>query len=139
MFFTGNIVGQASSGLLAYGVLQMRGLWRLSGWQWLFIVEGCFTILVSVIFAACFPASVDNQKSLFNWCFFTARETEIIKLRKTCSTEGRRDEPHKTDMESLKAGVSTMYPSTSIIYSTPNNHLYSSRTIESIHIFSSTS
>lgn len=39
IFFFGNYVAQAASGLIAYGVLHMRGVAGLTGWQWLFIVS----------------------------------------------------------------------------------------------------
>ncbi|KAF5700615.1 alternative sulfate transporter [Fusarium globosum] len=38
-FFLGNGIAQACGGLLAYGVLHMRGVAGLAGWQWLFILE----------------------------------------------------------------------------------------------------
>lgn len=39
-FFIGNMSAAATTGLIAYGVLQMRGIAGLTGWQWLFIVSG---------------------------------------------------------------------------------------------------
>lgn len=38
-FFLGNGVATAAGGLIAYGVLHMRGVAGLAGWQWLFIVS----------------------------------------------------------------------------------------------------
>ena len=34
---------------LAAGLLYMNGLAGLRGWQWLFIIEGCLTIIYGVI------------------------------------------------------------------------------------------
>ncbi len=38
-FFLGNMLAQALSGEIAYGILHMRGVAGLAGWQWLFIVR----------------------------------------------------------------------------------------------------
>jgi len=32
-------VGSALAGLLAYGLMQMKGLGGLNGWRWIFIME----------------------------------------------------------------------------------------------------
>lgn len=37
--YVGALVAAASSGLVAYGILQMRDIAGLTGWQWLFIVR----------------------------------------------------------------------------------------------------
>ena len=34
---------------LAAGLLYMDGLGHLRGWQWLFIIEGCLTVIYGVI------------------------------------------------------------------------------------------
>ena len=39
IFFLGNLTVQALGGDMAYGILQMRGVAGLAGWQWLFIVR----------------------------------------------------------------------------------------------------
>ncbi len=39
IFFLGNMTVQALGGDIAYGVLHMRGVAGLTGWQWLFIVS----------------------------------------------------------------------------------------------------
>ena len=42
IFFLGNMAVQALSGDIAFGILHMRGVWGMAGWQWLFIVSGSY-------------------------------------------------------------------------------------------------
>lgn len=44
ILYTGNICGTAFAGLIAIGIFKMGGVAGLSGWRWLFIIQG---ILVS--------------------------------------------------------------------------------------------
>ncbi|PPQ99394.1 hypothetical protein CVT24_005377 [Panaeolus cyanescens] len=41
-------VASAVSGLMASGLLKMRGIWGLEGWKWLFLVDGFITVVVAV-------------------------------------------------------------------------------------------
>ncbi|KAI1010636.1 hypothetical protein LB503_005133 [Fusarium chuoi] len=81
IYFLGNMLASGASGLIAYGILHMRGIGGLGGWQWLFILEGIFTILVGVLFILFFPDSPFNPVSLFKFGVFTEREKEILKKR----------------------------------------------------------
>ena len=80
-FFIGNGLAQACSGLVAYGVLQMRGVAGKTGWQWLFILEGILTLTVGIIFALFFPQSPANPANLFKKRYFSERETYILVNR----------------------------------------------------------
>lgn len=46
IFFSAATAAGAFGGLLARGILEMRGVGNLSGWQWLFILEGMLTFLI---------------------------------------------------------------------------------------------
>ncbi|KAF5606112.1 nicotinamide mononucleotide permease [Fusarium pseudocircinatum] len=81
IYFLGNMIASGASGLIAYGILHMRGIGGLGGWQWLFILEGIFTILVGVLFILFFPDSPFNPVSLFKFGVFTEREKEILTKR----------------------------------------------------------
>ncbi|KAL0931547.1 alternative sulfate transporter [Colletotrichum truncatum] len=80
-FFIGNMLAAACSGLIAYGILHMRGIANLAGWQWLFLLEGIFTVLVGICFLIFFPNQVNNPVSMVGKRYFTEREAEILYKR----------------------------------------------------------
>ncbi|PKS08524.1 hypothetical protein jhhlp_004909 [Lomentospora prolificans] len=80
-FFIGNTVAAAMTGIIAYGILHMRGIAGLAGWQWMFILEGIFTILIGFVFLAVFPHSAANPVSLLRIRYFTEREAQILHQR----------------------------------------------------------
>lgn len=81
LYFMGNGLATASGGLIAYGILHLRGTAGLSGWQWLFILEGLFTLLVGATFACLFPGTPDDPITLTKIRFFTPREQCILQSR----------------------------------------------------------
>ncbi|KAH6853956.1 major facilitator superfamily domain-containing protein [Chaetomium sp. MPI-CAGE-AT-0009] len=88
-YFIGNMLAGACSGLIAYGILHMRGIAGLAGWQWLFLLEGLFTILIGVLFLTLFPRSSGNPVSLLGFRYFSEREAQILQQRVL------RDDPTK--------------------------------------------
>lgn len=46
IFFSAATAAGAFGGLLARGILEMRGVANLAGWQWLFILEGMLTFFI---------------------------------------------------------------------------------------------
>ncbi|KAH6662905.1 major facilitator superfamily domain-containing protein [Plectosphaerella plurivora] len=49
IFFSAATIAGAFGGLLARGVLEMRGVAGLEGWRWLFILEGIITVVVALL------------------------------------------------------------------------------------------
>lgn len=49
IFFSAATAAGAFGGLLARGIMEMRGVAGLSGWQWIFILEGLLTVLVGTL------------------------------------------------------------------------------------------
>ncbi|KAK0657991.1 putative MFS transporter [Cercophora newfieldiana] len=82
-FYFGNQFGQASSKLLAFGILHMRGVGGKAGWFWLFTIMGAFTILCGFILGFCLPDSFKNPCSTFlpGHSWFTERELHILRTR----------------------------------------------------------
>jgi MFS family permease len=48
IFFSAATAAGAFGGLLARGIMEMRGVAGLSGWQWIFILEGLITFVVGM-------------------------------------------------------------------------------------------
>ncbi|KAK5080933.1 hypothetical protein LTR05_008249 [Lithohypha guttulata] len=93
-----NIVGS----LLAAGILQMRGIGGWSGWQWLFLIEGLFTLIIGILSWHFMPASPAQSAGRFRggrhspgW--FNEREEKILVNRLL------RDDPSKGDMHNRQA------------------------------------
>ncbi|OTB01374.1 hypothetical protein M426DRAFT_75225 [Hypoxylon sp. CI-4A] len=49
VFYLLGCVASACSGILAFGIIQMDGLAGLSGWRWIFIVEGIITCILALL------------------------------------------------------------------------------------------
>ncbi len=82
-FYFGNQFGQASSKLLAYGILHMRGVGGRAGWFWLFVIMGGFTLLCGFVLGFCLPDSFRNPCPTFlpGRARFTDRELHILQTR----------------------------------------------------------
>ncbi|QLG70873.1 hypothetical protein HG535_0A08180 [Zygotorulaspora mrakii] len=92
-FWTTLSLTQIVTSILAYGVLQMRGISGMAGWQWLFLIEGLFTLIIGVsAFFLMVPSVVQTKKPWNKKGWFTEREEKII-VNKIL-----RDDPTKGDM-----------------------------------------
>ncbi|KAJ7064429.1 MFS general substrate transporter [Mycena belliarum] len=76
-------VASAVSGLMAAGLLQLRGRSGLEGWKWLFLVDGIATIIVAVIVFFYLPRNVDSTKGVLRGFkpWFTQRQVQIAVTR----------------------------------------------------------
>ena len=89
---------QVVGAFLAAGLLQMRGLSGLSGWRFLFLIEGLFTLLIGLASWTMMPASpcqTAGRGRGKGW--FTEREEYILVNRLL------RDDPSKGDMNNRQA------------------------------------
>ncbi|KAG7099772.1 hypothetical protein E1B28_001584 [Marasmius oreades] len=92
-FWVSNYLADIISAFLATGILKMRGIGGRSGWRYLFLLEGLFTLSVGLISFAMMPAGPTQTKAWFRpkgW--FTERE-EVIMVNRIL-----RDDPSKSDM-----------------------------------------
>ncbi|KAI8093206.1 major facilitator superfamily domain-containing protein [Halteromyces radiatus] len=84
LFWGSTVAAHAFAGVLAYGILQLRGSGGLSGWQWLFLIEGIPTMVIAIIAAFYLPASPDT------WNMLTEEE-QIVAVRRLEASQ-----PHTT-------------------------------------------
>ncbi|OBT73543.1 hypothetical protein VF21_07248 [Pseudogymnoascus sp. 05NY08] len=57
--------GNALSPLLASGILKLGGTHGRPGWQWIFLLEGIFTIAVGLLIGFLLPGSPERPRPLF--------------------------------------------------------------------------
>ncbi|KAK7062360.1 major facilitator superfamily domain-containing protein, partial [Favolaschia claudopus] len=76
-------IASAVSGLMASGLLQLRGRSGLEGWKWLFLVDGIITIVVAVIIWFYLPKNVASTKGGLRGFkpWFTPRQVQIAVTR----------------------------------------------------------
>ncbi|PGH28378.1 hypothetical protein GX50_08886 [[Emmonsia] crescens] len=65
LFFSAAALSGAFSGLLAAAIQKMEGIGNLRGWQWIFLLEGLFTVLFGIFSFFVLPNN-PSQVSLFN-------------------------------------------------------------------------
>ncbi|KAK4549642.1 hypothetical protein LTR36_004943 [Oleoguttula mirabilis] len=63
-FFCSTTLAGAFGGLLAAAIGKMDGVSGYAGWRWIFILEGCFTVLVAFLFFFVLPDFPEESKWL---------------------------------------------------------------------------
>ncbi|KAK9679932.1 hypothetical protein K7432_016104 [Basidiobolus ranarum] len=97
-------LADASSGLISFGVLRLRGVAGLKGWQWLFLIDGVCTVIVAIFTFFYLPEGPARTKGLLRgkngW--FDDREVKILVTRlirdDPSKAIGRREGVKKTDL-----------------------------------------
>jgi len=89
-YFIGSM-SSALAGILAYGLMQMQGLANLSGWRWIFIMEGAITCLIAV--AGWFLIVNFPDSGTTSWKFLSKRETQLIIARVNADRGDANTEP----------------------------------------------
>ena len=64
MFYCASALSGAFSGLLAFGIANMKGVGGRPGWAWIFILEGLATVIIGV---ACFFVMPDTPALSGKW------------------------------------------------------------------------
>ncbi|OIW30418.1 MFS general substrate transporter [Coniochaeta ligniaria NRRL 30616] len=92
VLFFGMFGGNALSPLLASGILKLDGRRGLSGWQWLFLLEGLFTMSVSLLLVLFLPGSPDNPRPLLSPGIirFSKQDREVLQLRLELDDDEKR-------------------------------------------------
>ncbi|KAF4422239.1 hypothetical protein F53441_14296 [Fusarium austroafricanum] len=122
-FYFGNQFGQASSKLLAYGILHMRGVGDKAGWFWLFALMGAFTCLSGVVLGCCLPDSFKNPRSTFlpNVKIFTERELHILQTRVLLDDPMKGKKKRKIGLGAFKKAFSNWRLWVHVIITLSNN------------------
>ena len=85
IFYTGNMLASAFSGLIAAGVFAgLNGVHHWSGWRWLFLIQGIVTIVVAALGFFMLP----NSPLQTPW--LTSQERQLAHDRIERDTTGRR-------------------------------------------------
>lgn len=87
MFGWQNCAGIVGS-MLAYGISYMNELGGLSGWQWVYLLEGLFTVLFAGVVWFCLP---DYPKSKTSDSWLSPREQEYLEVRLTSNAPKTSD------------------------------------------------
>lgn len=83
ILFFGMFGGNALSPILASGILQLGGERGIKGWQYLFLIEGLFTISISFTLLLFLPGSPEHPRPMLTPGIirFTSRERDILRRR----------------------------------------------------------
>ncbi|KAF2470993.1 MFS general substrate transporter [Lindgomyces ingoldianus] len=75
-FYILGSLASACAGILAFGLMQMKGLQGLGGWRWIFIIEGTLTCVLGIV---CYWFLVDfPDQAHKSYKFLNERETKFI-------------------------------------------------------------
>ncbi|KAJ4491464.1 major facilitator superfamily domain-containing protein [Lentinula edodes] len=85
IFFGGAALAGAFGGILAFAIGKMEGIGGRRGWQWIFILEGLLTILVSLIAYFVVPT----------WSYKAKFLTELEREHLLSKLDGDTDPAHK--------------------------------------------
>ncbi|KAJ6091178.1 hypothetical protein N7467_003147 [Penicillium canescens] len=103
LFYSLGQLAGALSGLLAYAISFMDGAGGLSGWRWLFILEGLPAILLSVVALLGLPDYPETARML------TEEEREFLKDRLSSSALSGKDKSWDWDAIKVLFSSPTVY------------------------------
>lgn len=103
VFYVSASLAGAFSGLLAYGIQQLDGDAGLTGWQWIFLIEGLIPVGLALVIWKILPDSPETAK------FLTQRERDFLVRRlaeETGSGHGQVTNQDKMSKKFVMAGLS---------------------------------
>ncbi|PTD09831.1 hypothetical protein HYE67_007888 [Fusarium culmorum] len=92
-YIPGGVYTLSTCPILASGILKLEGAHGMKGWQWLFLLEGIFTIVVAFILLLFLPGSPDIPRPLVGpgLARFSSTEQDILQRRlEIDDPEGKR-------------------------------------------------
>ncbi|KJK75129.1 hypothetical protein H634G_09475 [Metarhizium anisopliae BRIP 53293] len=99
ILFFGMFGGNAISPLLASGILKLDNARGLRGWQWLFMLEGLFTVCVSFLFVFFLPGSPDEPGPLIGRGIIRISKDEQVLLQNRIEDEDAEKRPGAQGLE----------------------------------------
>ncbi|KAL2181969.1 major facilitator superfamily domain-containing protein [Thermothelomyces heterothallicus CBS 202.75] len=84
LFFSSTSLAGAFGGLLASAIGKMDHIRNYRGWRWIFLLEGCFTVVLGVIFLFTFPSFPEQA----TWLRDDEREYVKARLRASQGASG---------------------------------------------------
>ncbi|RSL71568.1 hypothetical protein CEP54_001344 [Fusarium duplospermum] len=103
VFYFGNYSAAATGTLIAAGILQLGGKGGLTGWQWLFVIEGVFTLVIFFAFVLLLPRSPAHTMPIHGrFDLFTERERLILTNRIIIDDESRGADKVNITLASLR-------------------------------------
>ncbi|KAF2119655.1 major facilitator superfamily domain-containing protein [Lophiotrema nucula] len=103
VFYVAASLSGAFSGLLAYGIQSLDGRSGLSGWQWIFLIEGLVPVALALVIWKVLPDSPETAK------FLTQAERDYLVRRlaeETGSGHGKVTNQDKIQKHHIIAGLS---------------------------------
>lgn len=85
-FFCMASVASAFSGLLAFAIVHLNGLWGFTGWAWIFLLEGGFTMVFGLFSFILLPAGPEHCKFLTD-----AERIYVLSELQELGTSGEKD------------------------------------------------
>ncbi|KAK2732263.1 major facilitator superfamily transporter [Colletotrichum kahawae] len=103
IFYFGNYSAAATGSLIAAGILQMGGKGGLAGWQWLFVIEGTFTLLIFFGYVLLLPRSPKHTRPIHSrFDLFTDRERTILSTRILLGDDSKGADKAEITLKSLR-------------------------------------
>ncbi|WVW87157.1 hypothetical protein I302_109214 [Kwoniella bestiolae CBS 10118] len=108
IFFIGNGLASATTGLLAYGILPLGARYpHLKGWQYLMIIEGCMAMFIAILLIMLLPASPHIPKPLILPIrLWTPRQEEILLARMVKDDEVNKKSNHRLAIKDITGTLS---------------------------------
>ncbi|KAF9401659.1 hypothetical protein BGZ94_005150 [Podila epigama] len=92
VFWSSLAIANSCAGVLSYFILQLRGKAGLTGWKWLFLLEGLATAVVGIFSFFILPEGPTATKGLLRFKGFLTEREEMIAVTRLI-----RDDPSKAD------------------------------------------
>ncbi|RDW89649.1 hypothetical protein BP6252_01681 [Coleophoma cylindrospora] len=73
--FVSAALSGAFGGLFAYAILKMDGVGGLQGWRWLFIIEGCASVVIAAGIYFCLPDNFETAR------FLNEDDRKLMRIR----------------------------------------------------------